>query len=85
VRGFAPVVPAVRHVVLAPDGSLWVNRSGPGVEQPLIDLFDPRGNYVGTMPPGTPSPVTFMPNGDIVATRKDKESDVDRLVVYHRK
>ena len=84
VRGFAPVVPAVRIVALAPDGSLWVQRSGPREEQPVIDLFDPRGNYVGTLPPGTPSPITFMPNGDLVAAQKDKESDVDRLVVYRR-
>ena len=85
VRGFASVVPAVRIVVLAPDGSFWVQRSGPREEQPVIDLFDPRGNYVGTLPPGTPSPATFMPNGDLVAARKDKESDVDQLVVYRRK
>lgn len=85
VRGFAPVVPTVRVVALAPDGSLWVQRSGTREEQPLIDLFDPKGNYMGTLPRGTPSPAAFMPNGDLVAAQKDRESDVDRLVVYRRK
>ena len=85
VRGFAPVVPAVRAAMVAPDGSLWVQRGGPRTDPVVIDLFDRDGNYLGTLPDGSPMPITFMPNGDIVATSKDVESDVDRLVVYRRK
>ena len=82
VRGFASVVPAVRNVVIAPDGGLWVRRGGPRLEAAPIDRFDRDGNYLGTLPAGTPLPIAFMPNGDIVASEKDKESDVERLVVY---
>ena len=82
VRGFAAVVPAVRNVVVAPDGGLWVRRGGPRLEAVLIDRFDREGNYLGTLPAGTPLPIAFMPTGDIVAAEKDKESDVERLVVY---
>ena len=82
VRGFAAVVPAVRNVVVAPDGGLWVRRGGPRLEAAPIDRFDRDGNYLGTLPAGTPLPIAFMPNGDIVAAEKDKESDVERVVVY---
>ena len=82
VRGFAPVVPAVRDVALDGDGGLWVRRGGPRLEASPIDRFDRDGNYLGTLAAGAPVPIAFMPNGDIVAAEKDKESDVDRLVVY---
>jgi hypothetical protein len=85
VRGFAPVVPAVRNVVIAPDGGLWVRRGGPRLDAAPIDRFDRDGNYIGTLPAGTPLPIAFMPNGDVVASEKDKESDVERLVVYRVK
>jgi DNA-binding beta-propeller fold protein YncE len=85
VRGYAPMVQAVRAVMLAPDGSLWAQRGGPSQDPAVIDRFDPKGNYLGTLAAGSPMPIAFMPNGDVVAAQKDKESDVDRLVVYRRK
>lgn len=85
VRGFAPVVPAARNVVIAPDGGLWVRRGGPRLEAAPIDRFDRDGNYLGTLAAGAPVPIAFMPNGDVVAPEKDRESDVERLVVYRIK
>lgn len=82
VRGFAAVVPAARDVLIGPDGGLWVRRGGPRLEPAPIDRFDRDGNYLGTLAAGSPQPVAFMPNGDIVAAEKDRENDVERLVVY---
>jgi hypothetical protein len=81
-RGFAAVMPSIRTVVIAPDGSLWVQRMTPRTDPAVIDLFTASGEYRGTLPADSPMPLAFFPNGDIAATQKDKENDVERLVVY---
>jgi hypothetical protein len=82
-RGFAPLVPAISSVALAPDGELWVERRTlTEDEHAIIDIFDPDGLYLGELPPGSPFPVAFMPDGRIIANDED-EFDVQRLVVYH--
>ena len=81
-RGFAPVMPAIRSVIVAPDGALWVQRMAPRQDPAMIDVFSAAGDYRGTLPPGSPMPLAFFPNGDIAAMQKEKESDVERLVVY---
>ena len=82
VRGFAPLIPAIRTVMVAPDGSLWVHRTTPPADPAVIDLFTVAGDYRGTLPAGSPVPLAFFPNGDIAAVEKDKESEVEKLVVY---
>ena len=81
-RGFAPVMPTIRSVVVAPDGALWVQRMAPRLDPAMIDVFTATGDYRGTLPAGSPMPLAFFPNGDIAAMQKEKESDVERLVVY---
>lgn len=88
-RGFAPVVPVVDRVALAPDGSLWVKRTGTdeegagevGREAGRVDLFAPDGSYLGTLPSGSPFPIAFFPDGRIAAAETDA-LEVTRLVVY---
>jgi hypothetical protein len=80
-QGFAPVLPLVGALTLAPDGSLWVRRGMVKGDAPVIDVFDPEGTYLGTLPPGSPFPTAFTPRGDVVAIEKD-DLDVDHLVVY---
>ena len=82
VRGFAPVVPAIRAVAVARDGSLWVQRTTPRTDPAVVDVFTADGEYRGTLPAGSPVPIAFFPNGDIAAAEKNKEDDVERLVVY---
>jgi hypothetical protein len=82
VRGFAPLIPTIRAVMVTHDGSLWVQRTTPRLDPPIVDLFNGEGDYRGTLPAGSPMPLAFFPNGDIAAAVKDKESDVERLVVY---
>ena len=79
-RGFAPVLPAVAKLALAPDGTVWAQRFAVGDEPLVIDLFDPEGRYVGRLPEGFPFPVGFLPDGRLLTSEKD-ELDVERLVV----
>lgn len=81
-RDLAPVEataePAVRDIIGAPDGSFWVAR---GIkDHRVIDVFDPDGAYVGTLPEGTPFPAAFR-GGDVVAVERD-ELDIPRVTVY---
>lgn len=80
-QGFAPTIPAVGTLAIAPDGRLWVQHGGLNDEPKAIDLFDPDGEYIGTLPPGSPFPLLFLPDGRMAAGETD-ELDVTRLVVY---
>lgn len=80
-RGFAPEVPAVDRLALAPDGTLWVERGGVRGEPRPTDLFGSEGEYLGTLPPEAPFPLAFFPDGRFAAAETD-ELDVTRLVVY---
>lgn len=80
-RGFAPHLPTVGRLALAPDGTLWVQRYSVGEDDPgPIDLFDPDGRYLGTLSDDPPFPVGFLPDGRILFSEKD-EWDVERLAV----
>jgi hypothetical protein len=79
-RGYTEFVPAIRNLMFAPDGGLWVERYTLRGGAPRTDVFTASGQYVGTLT-GRELPLAFLPNGDIIATETD-ESDVQRLVVY---
>jgi hypothetical protein len=80
-RGYADVMPALGEIALAPDGTLWVSRREvKGVPRPT-DLFAPTGQYLGTLPPGSPFPSAFTPDGGIVTVERD-DLDVPRVVLY---
>lgn len=81
-RGYAPVVPAIRSLIVAPNGELWIRRGGPFTDPPVIDVFDRTGEYLGTLPAGSPLPIAFTPSGGIAAIDKDEASDVERLAIY---
>lgn len=80
-RGFAPVVPAVRGLVASPDGTLWVQRGvGPQGER-RVDVLGPDGDYLGTLPPGTPWPAAFRGPDEVIAIERD-DLGLQRVVVY---
>jgi hypothetical protein len=79
-QGFAPYVPAIDQVALAPDGTLWARRYEVGDEPGPIDVFDSDGGYLGTLPGTAPFPIGFLPDGRILASETDA-LDVQRLVV----
>lgn len=81
-RGFAPDVPWIESMIVAPDGTLWVRRfevaegeSGP------IDVFDPTGAYRGTLPAGAPMPIAFLPDGRVLVEELDEATEIERVVV----
>jgi hypothetical protein len=80
-RGFADTVPLIRNLLLSPEGELWVERRVPGSpDTSPIDIFDPSGAYLGTLPAGTPFPMLLLPGGRVGVVEKD-ESDVQRLAI----
>lgn len=80
VRGYAPVVPSVRELIATPDGGFWVRR-GVDRDEPTIDVFGPDGEYLGTLPEGTPFPAAFRGPDEIVTIERD-ELDLPYVVVY---
>ena len=84
-RGFADTVPAISGLAVAPDGSLWVRRAAvTGEGDPPVDVFDPDGAYLGTLPSGSPFPAAFAGRATdyrIVSIRS-AESGVSELVAF---
>ncbi len=84
-REFYPVIPAVVELRATWDDALWVKRmegSDPDADLP-IDVFDPRGNYIGTLPAGgLGMPRAFGPNG-LVAFWDLDELDIPSISVRH--
>lgn len=83
-RGFAARMPTIRHLRLAPDGTIWVSRGGPRPENTATDIFAPDGTYVGTLPADVPYPIGFLADGRVLVAETD-DVDVSRLVVYRVK
>jgi hypothetical protein len=80
-RGIADVMPAVSRLALDPAGRLWVERGHVRGETAPIDVFDADGDYLGTLPAGTPFPVAFLSPGRLVSIDVD-DLDVSRLVIH---
>jgi len=76
------VVPVIKDLALAPDGTLWVERKAIGRDaRGPIDVLSPEGEYLGTLPAGTPLPGTFLPGDHIAAVHKDS-LDIERVTEY---
>jgi hypothetical protein len=80
-QGYAEVLPAIGRIRVAPNGTTWVQRYAIKGETAPIDIFDPDGEYLGTLPEGAPFPAAFLPGGRVAAMEKD-EFDLQRVVVY---
>jgi hypothetical protein len=81
VRGVAEYVPAMRDLVAAPEGSVWVRRGGVGEKPVRIDVLDHSGEYLGTLPAESPFPVAFLAADSILAIEMDQD-DVPQLLLY---
>lgn len=80
-QGVADVIPTIGEIAIAPDGTLWVRRRVSRGEEAPIDIISPDGVYLGTLPPGTPFPSDFLPDGRIAVLEED-ELEVQYVVVY---
>lgn len=80
--GYADVAPHVQALALAPGGTLWIRHRTADDDVTRIDVFDPDGTYIGTLPAGSPFPAAFRGPDEIVSVEKD---ELDRpLVVVSR-
>ena len=78
--GHPDVIPA-SAVAVAPDGTLWIQRRVARDELAPIDIIVPDGAYLGTLPPGSPFPAEFLPDGRIAVLEED-DLGVQHVVVY---
>ena len=68
-RPVDPAAVAITRLALQKDGTLWVERTVPGVvEARRLDVFGPDGVYVGTLE-GRGVPVGLLPNGEVLFVR----------------
>ena len=67
-------------VAVAPDGTLWVQRSRWGIHSEQIDIFTPAGEYEGTLSEGFPLPLEFLPGGEIIFAQRGA-SDIERVAI----
>ena len=79
-RGMAERMPLIERLTVEPGGRLWVERFVPGDDPGAIDVFEADGEYLGTLPAGTPFPLMFDPSGRALIEVRD-EMDVERLQV----
>jgi hypothetical protein len=80
-HGYASEMQVVHAVAYDNAGRLWVQRrASRTVAAGRIDVFDPAGEYLGTLPEDTPFPVLFLPDGRVGYAERD-DYDVDRLVI----
>jgi hypothetical protein len=80
-RGYAAAVPLIESLAVGPTGELWVRRRTLGSEDRAIDLFDPDGEYLRTVPGDSPFPAAFLPDGRFIVIETDS-LDVARIVVH---
>ncbi|MXX68861.1 MAG: hypothetical protein F4Y74_07870 [Gemmatimonadales bacterium] len=83
-RGFEGFRQVIRGVRVDPAGWIWVRRHAalPGEDNRYrIDVFDSAGTFHGTLPPDTPWPGMFTPDGRVVRRELDG-LDIEYLVVY---
>ena len=78
--GVAGEVPPIRDVMLAPDGTVWVERATFPDEPTRVDVFDAEGHYLGTHT-GMGPPLGF--SGDLVLFRdEDEATGVQQVVLW---
>jgi len=79
-KGYLEEVPAIMALARSPAGQIWVRRGSLPVADGPVAVFEGDGTPLGTLPPGAPFPIAFIPGG-IVSSEED-EFGVQRLVVY---
>jgi hypothetical protein len=80
-RGVSERLPTIWDLRIAPGGGLWIQRFDPSGEAHPIDVFDPDGAYLGTLPAGFPWPGIFLSQESFAVVEAD-ELGVQRVVVY---
>lgn len=80
--GVAPTLPVIRAMVVAPDGTLWVERYTFADETPRTDVFDRDGHYLGTAS-GRSLPLGFL-GPDVVLFPIRNDDDGTAVIGIYR-
>ena len=70
--GYAPYLQAIADLRIGPDGQVWVRRGHTAYEADEIDVFSRTGEYLGTLPNGSPFPTAFLSSDRIVVATQDE-------------
>lgn len=77
---FAEVMPVIHALTVDPAGRLWVQRTGPSLDEPgPVDVLSSQGRYLGTVN-GLTLPRAFSRRGRIAEIRTDDQG-VEHVVV----
>jgi hypothetical protein len=79
--GYAPFVPLIRDIAVAPDGRVYAQRRTPEPGVTVIDVFAADGEYIGSLPDGTMLPATFRTGDEMVTVELDS-LDLRYINVY---
>lgn len=79
--GTADYLSAVTAVRVSPKGHVWALRGRTGAEPAMIDLFGSAGDYMGTLPAGSPLPAVVAFDDRVLVVDAD-EYDVATLTMY---
>lgn len=66
VAGHHPVFPVIAGIAIDPESRLWVRRQRPGPDADRVDILTLDGEYLGTLPEGSPFPADFSSRGRIL-------------------
>gem|GEM_PF-3185675 len=72
--GFSPVLPAIKRLTMAQDGTLWAERWTLRGEPQLRDVFDSTGTYLGTLTGDSPWPHAWLASGDYIGVAANEDS-----------
>lgn len=79
--GLASHLPVVRSLKYAPDGSLWVERYTFEGETPFTDVFDARGEYLGTLE-GQSLPLGFLGPDVVLLSIKNPDDGTSVIGIF---
>lgn len=81
--GYSEHLPFFDEVIVSPLGRVWIQRPQ-GFGKFLVDVFERNGEYLGTLPPGTPFPAAFTDaNGrEVVVVITEAELGSKNLVLF---
>ncbi|WP_461413835.1 6-bladed beta-propeller [Gemmatimonas sp.] len=79
--GVAATIPVVRTAVVAPDGTVWVERYTFEGETPVVDVFAREGQYLGTLT-GRTLPLGFLDNDRVLFAMVNPDDDTTVIGMF---
>lgn len=79
--GMADHLPVLAEVAFGPDGTVWARRHAFPGEEPVVDVFDARGTYLGTVT-GRGLPLGWLGRDRILFPIDDPESGITVIGIF---